>query len=719
MKSFVRYVSNMIGPVRGILFPGLFRRILLGAALVVAGVNAAIANTLQDISYFSLSGDTVRVTLRLSEPAAEPEVFTIDNPARIALDLPGTSNVLSSRSGSIGIGVVNGFSSAEAGGRTRVVLNLSQMTTYKTQVSDNAVIITLGNLEGQIADTVIGSVANQSPSEGSDNSIQKVDFRRGEEGEGLIQVTLPSANTFVDMRQEGSKLVIDFISTRLPQSLQRTLDVKDFATPVHEVRTFSEGKNTRMEIKLDPLNEHLAYQSNEDFVIEVKPLTAAQEEVAKRKGRFFGEKLSLNFQNIEVRSALQLLADFTGLNVIVSDTVSGSLTLRLKDVPWDQALDIILRTKGLAQRQTGNVILIAPAAEVANTERLELEAVQQVRELEPLIAEFIPINYADAGDIQGIIQSDGAALLSDRGGISVDERTNTLLVRETASRIDEVRALITELDVPIKQVLIESRIVSATDDFTKGIGVRFGFNKQRLINSRPGETKWSPGNKSASYAIGGSLEELNPSPDGSTADELGQNLLVDLPSSAVGGRIGLAVGKIGSYVLQLELSAMQTEGRGEVISNPRLVTADKKQASIKAGVQIPYQEAASSGATSISYQDAALSLDVTPQITPDNRIIMDLAVSRDTVGQVLGGAGGAPSVDTQSLETQVVVDNGETVVLGGVYERTVDETLSRVPFFSDLPYIGWAFRRSRNVDNKTELLIFVTPKILQEESQLN
>jgi len=594
------------------------------------------------------------------------------------------------------------------------------MTTYEAKADGNVIVLTLGGTQQQTIDTYSSPVVSSHAT--NDKQIKNVDFRRGENGEGLVQVTLPSPKTSVDMRQEGDKLVIDFISTNIPLSLQRKLDVKDFATPVFEIYTFNRGENARMEIKLDVENEHLAYQSNEDFIVEVKPLSVAQEEAAKRKGNeYIGEKLSLNFQDIEVRSVLQLLADFTGLNVVVSDTVAGNLTLRLKNVPWDQALDIILRTKGLAQRQTGNVVLIAPAAEIANAERLELEAAQQVRELEPLTAEFIAINYADANDISTIISSEGSTLLTERGSITVDPRTNTLLVRETASQIAEIRSLIAELDIPIKQVLIESRIVSASNDFSKSLGVRFGFGKTDIINGHPGDVAFgadADGHYTTSYSIGGTQPgNRTYTPTTSFNSNGNEDLIIDLPSTLSGGSIGLAIGKLGSHILQLELSAMQAEGKGEVISSPRLVTADKNEAVIASGVQISYQEASSSGATTTEFQDAVLSLGVTPQITPDHRVIMDLEVNKDAVSTTT--VNGVPAVNTQSIKTQVIVDNGETVVLGGVYERTSSEAVNRAPFFSDLPYVGWAFRNKLTTDNKSELLIFVTPRILKEESQLN
>lgn len=727
MKS--RNPNLLTSPFRGgALLSILTRNTLLGMLVLAVGLSNALANSLQGISYSSLSGDSIQVTLEMASPAPEPLIFTIDNPARIALDLTDTTNALTNKSDSIGVGVLNGYSSAEAKGRTRVVLNLSQMTSYETKTSGNNVILTLGGASKSIIDNAVSPVANNTAA--GSGSIRNIDFRRGPKGEGLIQVTLPSPKTSVDMRQEGDKLVIDFLSANVPASLQRKLDVKDFATPVYEVSTFNKGKNTRMEIRMDVQNEHLAYQSNEEFIIEVKPLSLAQEEAAKRKGNeYTGEKLSLNFQDIEVRSVLQLLADFTGLNIVVSDTVAGNLTLRLKNVPWDQALDIILRTKGLAQRQTGNVVLIAPAAEIANAERLELEAAQQVRELEPLTAEFIPINYASAEDLAAIISSETSSLLSERGSITVDARTNTLLIRDTASQISEIRELINELDIPVRQVLIESRVVSATDSFSKELGVRFGF---------AGSGQLTTDGNSPGYQFGGTqggqdvfngnndagipINNDNRLVDSATLagferDGGNEAYIVDLPTAQTpAGGLALAVGSISSWLLQLEIQALQAEGRGEVISSPRLVTADQTEATIEDGLLIPYTAASSSGATSVEYNEAVLGLTVTPQITPDERIIMDLTVNKDgTAGTNLSGT----IIRTQSVTTQVIVDNGETIVLGGVYEKTLTEGLSKVPFFGDLPYVGWAFRNSTKSDNKTELLIFVTPKILKDGSQLN
>ncbi len=695
----------------GFTAAGRFLRHVFCALPLLLTVSAVHANTLTDISYSALPGNTVQMTLSHSEPVQEPMVFTIDNPARIVLDLGDTRNGLTNKSRRVGVGVINGYRSAEAKDRTRVVIDLVQMTSYETSVSGNTISINLGSGGTSVTDDTVSPVisALQEDSSG-DDEVKAINFERGKRGEGLIKIVLPSARTAVDMRQEADRLVVELIDTRLPRNLQRKLDVTDFATPVYEIDAIQDAGNARLEIAVDDRNEHLAYQSNEEFVIEVKPLTAAQEEAAEKE-EYTGEKLSLNFQDIEVRSLLQLLADFTGLNVVVSDTVSGNLTLRLRNVPWDQALDIILRTKGLGKRQTGNVILIAPAAEIANAERLELEAAQQIRELEPLQIEYIEVNYADANDLVGILTSGGeeASLLDERGSIVTDARTNTLIVRATASQIGEIRSLVAELDIPIKQVLIESRVVSASDSFTKSLGVRFGFAKTDIDGDNPDDS---------GYTFGGRQPNgLESGFDAGFEEGDVEGLIVDLPSTASGASIALAVGRMGSHLLQLELSAMQEEGRGEVISSPRLITADKHAAAIQQGVQIPYQESTSAGASSTAFQDAVLSLQVTPQITPDDRIIMDLAVNRDSVGEQFGG--GPPSINTENLTTQVIVDNGETVVLGGVYQRTVNESSRRVPFFGDLPYVGWAFRNKTSRDQKAELLIFVTPKILRESLQLN
>jgi type IV pilus assembly protein PilQ len=489
------------------------------------------------------------------------------------------------------------------------------------------------------------------------------------------------------MQQEGDKIVLDFYRTDLPQELERRLDVLDFATPVKTIDTYTKGSNVHMVITPMGEYDYIAYQSDNQFTIEVKALT--REEVEERKKDEFGysgERLSLNFQDIEVRSVLQLIADFTGINVVVSDTVGGSLTLRLKNVPWDQALDIILKTKGLAMRQTGNVMLIAPSEEIAAREKLELESQKQIEELEPLYSEFMQINYAKADVIATLLKSPETSLLSERGMVTTDERTNTLLVQDTAAKLVEIRKLVARLDIPVRQVLIESRIVVANDDFSRDLGIQFGM-------TRTGDTN------GYDYVVGGNQ---------------GGGLLVDLP---VPSSSGIALSVIGdNFLLDLELSAMEAEGKGEVISNPRVLTSNQKAAYIETGTEIPYQESTSSGATSTSFKKAVLSLQVTPQITPDDRIFLDLVVNKDSVGEETSD--GIPTIDTNEIGTQVLVDNGETLVLGGVYEQENRKTVNRVPFFGELPLVDWMFKNTLDTHKKAELLIFVTPKIVKEDLRI-
>ncbi|NNM00650.1 MAG: type IV pilus secretin PilQ family protein, partial [Gammaproteobacteria bacterium] len=531
-------------------------------------------------------------------------------------------------------------------------------------------------------------------------------------------VTLSDPSVGVNIREEGKTIIVDFADTMLPEALDRKLDVGDFATPAREVDTFEFGNGTRMVITPTGLYEHLAYQADNLFTLELKPLTPAEEEELKKdKFGYTGERLSLNFQDIEIRAVLQLIADFTGLNLVASDTVSGNVTLRLKNVPWDQAMDIILKSKGLGMRQLGNVIMVAPQEEIAAREKLELEAQQQLQELAPLRTEFVQVNYAKASDLATLIKQDANNLLSERGNVTVDARTNTLLLQDTADNLSDIRRMVTKLDIPVRQVLIESRLVIADEDFTRDLGVRFGYSFSDDRSDRNlGSNGQAAGNN---VTIGGSsLNNATTNYNGGTGfvDPDGNEFfLTNLPVASPAGAVQLAVGRIGSYLLQLELSALQTEGRGEVISAPRVITANQHPALIESGTEIPFQEATSAGAAAIQFKKAVLSLQVTPQITPDDRIIMDLTVNKDSVGQVFFGV---PSIDTNEVQTQVLVDNGETVVLGGIYESTDRDDVTRVPFFSDLPYLGRLFRRTEIERTKQELLVFVTPKILKDTLSL-
>ncbi len=670
--------------------------------------------SLKSMGYVSLPSERVQIRMDFSEALKkDPLSFTIDNPSRIALDFPGVGMALKDKTQSIGIGAAHSLTAVEANGRTRVVLNLVQMVPYELKVTGNTVILTLDSAGskgvpvpvpavGKAADAGNKSQASSKTVAMKGPHITNVDFRRGSKGEGRVIISLSDSSINPNIREEGGKIKIDFKGATLPKNLDRKLDVLDFATPIKEVDTFSHGSGTRMVISPQGHYEHMAYQSDDKLTIEVKPVTKAEkEELKKAKFGYTGEKLSLNFQDIEVRAVLQLIADFTGLNMVASDTVGGTVTLRLKNVPWDQALDIILKAKGLAMRKNGNVIMVAPSEEIAAREKLELESQMQLEELAPLYTEFLQVNYAKAADIASLLKDESNNLLSERGNITLDERTNTLLVQDTAQKLEEMRKVIVTLDIPVRQVLIESRIVIADEDFAKDLGVQFGLSVNSLARDN-----------NRGIAIGGKQSGDVAGTTTSFHQDDVEDFLVNLPITAANaGSIGLALGKIGSHLLQLELSALQTEGRGEVVSSPRVITANQKEAVIEQGTEIPYRESSSSGAATISFKKAVLSLRVTPQITPDDRIIMDLAVNKDSVGQVFQGI---PSIDTKKVQTQVLVENGETVVLGGVFEQTKRNDVARIPFFSDIPYMGWMFRNTHAENSKQELLIFVTPKILQD-----
>lgn len=682
-----------------------------------ASAAPAPANTLEAVEFSSLPGDRVQITLTTSGPAPQPLTFAIDNPARVALDFPGTKNKVAQRTQNIGIGMAKGLRIAEARDRTRVVLDLVRIVPYETRVEGNKVFIVLKDSATAAADSptpTMGATHTAAmagvPVDATAQGIRNVDFRRGPQGEGQIIVNLTSPSIPVDVRQERGNLVVELHNAQLPANLERRLDVTDFATPVKMVDTFAQGKNVHMVIIPMGEYEHLAYQSDDVLTIEVKQPEKKETEIAKDE-TFSGERLSLNFQNIEVRSVLQLIADFTGLNIVVSDAVSGSLTLRLQNVPWDQALAIILKTKGLDMRQTGNVVLVAPSEEIATRERQEMESKRQVEELAPLHSEFVQINYAKAADIAALLKAKENTLLSPRGNVTVDERTNTLLLQDTADKLEDIRRLVARLDIPVRQVLIESRIVIANNDFSRDMGVRFGATAMRK-NGDDGIITTSGGLAGTDTTVESALDNRRSTgqPLPFEFPSLGDRLNVNLPVAGNAGRIAFAI--LGSdYLLDLELSALQAEGRGEVVSSPRVITANQREARIEQGVEIPYQEATSSGATSTSFKKAVLSLSVTPQITPDDRIIMDLAVTKDSVGGIYGGI---PSINTREVATQVLVDNGETVVLGGIYEQTRVNSVEKVPFLGDLPGLGVLFRSKTETNDKSELLVFVTPKIVKE-----
>lgn len=671
------------------------------------------AATLDDMSYSSLPGDRAQIQLKLSDPVqGEPLNFTIDNPARIVVDFPDTSLNIAEKNQTIGIGAAHSVSVVEAAGRTRVVLNLVKSVGYDMSVQGNTVTLTLA--AGAEATTQSAERAASVMTGGGtsfDASIESIDFRRGSAGEGRIIIMLSDPSVGVNLGQEAGKVVVDFTGINLPEELNRRLDVIDFATPVKEIDTSPSTTGARMVVTTTTQDyDHLAYQSDNQLTIEFKPLTRQEQEaMQKQKFGYTGERLSLNFQDIEVRAVLQLIADFTGLNMVASDTVTGNVTLRLKNVPWDQALDIILKSKGLGMRKDDNVIMVAPQAEIAAREKLELEANKQVEELAPLLTEFLQVNYAKADELAKLIKAEANNLLSERGNVTIDARTNTLIIQDVAPSLESIRAMVSKLDIPVRQVLIESRIVNADESFSKDLGVSFGVSKG--LSSGP--FRGQPG-----LILGGGLPgntEFTDNPTAFHVDDV-ENLMVTLPVAGATGAARLAYGIIGSYLLQLELSAALAEGRGEDIASPKVITANQREALIESGVEIPYQEATSSGATSVSFKKAVLALRVTPQITPDDRVLLDLSVNQDTRGSpdVLG----VPPINTRNVSTQVLVNNGETVVLGGVYSQSSSSSTDRIPFFGDLPYVGFLFKRTGEVRNKSELLIFVTPKILKENMQI-
>jgi type IV pilus assembly protein PilQ len=686
------------------------------AGIFLLASSNVFARALIGLDYSVMTGNTVQVVFTFDETAVAPRAFTIDEPARIALDFGDTENKLEQRSMQVGIGSMQSIISAASKNRTRVVINLSQKADYVTNVSGNQVTLTLAGGDQSLlpasttqaqGNATTTSITESTPTTAAvAKGVTNVDFKRGPNGEGRVIIDLTTTSISTDVWRENNIVYVEMIGSQLPAELQRRMDVSDFATPISYIDAIQEGANIRMAISSDGDFEHLAYQTDRVYTIEVAPISK-EEEAKKKKEKFgfTGERLSLNFQDIEVRSVLQLLADFTGLNLVVSDSVEGNLTLRLKNVPWDQAMDIILKTKGLDQRKAGNVILIAPTDEIAAREKLELESRKQVEELERLRTEFIRINYAKAADIADLLKLKDNAILSPRGSVSVDERTNTLLVKDTNSSLSSVRILLAELDIPVRQVLIESRVVIANDDFSKELGVRFGVsNDSQGDFQSPGETVVSSGS-----LLG--VNDLVNDTTFNTFDGLNVNLPVQNPA----GSFALALAKLPlGTLLTMELSAAQIEGRGEVVSSPRVITADSHTARIEQGVEIPYLELDDGDAT-LKFRKAVLSLEVTPQITPDDRVIMDLDVHKDNVGETVAfGAGlSAPSIDTREVQSQLLVDNGQTVVLGGIYETEKTNQVTRVPFFSDLPVVGNLFKSTIEVDDRTELLIFVTPKILQ------
>jgi len=654
---------------------------------------AVLSNSLESIDFNPLPGDRVQIIMGFANKAPEPLSFSVTNPARIALDFPDTSVNLKKRSKDVKLSAVESINTAQAKDRTRTVINLAENMVYQTETKDNQLLVTLApssTPEPFFAQSTQAAEAEKPAAPTSMNpGIETIDFRRGTDGAGRVLIKLSKPSTPIDIKQQGTHVVVDLSNATIPENLQRRMDVLDFATPVQTIDAKSTGNNSQIMINTKGKFSQLAYQAGNTYTVEIRPVSEKPSKTAKKDISYKGERLSLNFQDIEVRSVLQLIADFTGLNIVVSDDVTGNVTLRLKNVPWDQALDIIMRTKALGKRQHGNVVYIDTAKNIATHEEEVLNRQKTQQNLTPLRTEIISLNYADAEEMKQLLQStsggDGGSgstsIMSDRGSVTLDRRTNNLLVQDTPDRLEEVRALVKALDVPVRQVMIESRIVTASDKFTHELGASFGASN-----------------------ITRSLDKT-----------LSTDFAVNLPAAG-GSTIGLSLAKIPlGAKLDLELSAAETESRVEIVASPRIITSNKTTARIEQGVEIPYEEATSSGATNISFKKAVLSLEVTPHITRDDRINMELIVNRDSVGQLFNNI---PSIDTREVQTQVLVENGQTIVLGGIFEENQLDGETRVPFFGKLPLIGWMFRHESDKNDKSELLIFVTPKIINDDLAL-
>jgi type IV pilus assembly protein PilQ len=694
---------------------------LLALGAISFTARAADPLKLESIDVQTLSGQQVQLKLHMSGPAPEPLPFTIDKPARIAFDLPNTTLALASRRFDVHSGGVETVLAAEANGRTRLVVNVDSLLPYTTKVDGNTIIVTLGSQPGDAAKQA--TLARAGSGQGAtavERAIRTIDFRRGADGTGRVIVQLTDPRTPVNVRQEGNQVVVDFAGTLMPKNLMRRYDVMDFATPVQTVDALRVEGSSRLVISAQGDFEQLAYQSDNQYTIEIKP--SLKRAAADEKKEYTGERLTLNFQDIDVRSVLQLLADTSGQNIVVSDSVTGNLTLRLQNVPWDQALDIVLRTKGLDKRRQDNVIIIGPTEELASREKAELAAHKEVQELSPTHTEFMQVNYAKVVDLAKLIKTTNAkdSMLSPRGTLSIDERTNTLLVQDTSDKLADIRRLVQTLDVPVKQVLIEARIVIVSDTFERDLGARFGVTSAQK-NGSNGLLSVTGNGAGADVMTQSGIANLASSGlvTPVATPPLANRYQVNLPAAHTNGSIGVSL-LGGSYIVDLELSAAQNEGKSETISSPRVITANQKQATIMQGVEIPYQESASSGATTTQFKKAVLSLKVTPLITPDNRVVLDLDVNDDSVGQLVQSATGGtvPSIDTREIITQVLVNDGQTVVLGGILDTTKSKTANKVPWLGDIPVLGNLFKSTTNVNNKTELLIFITPKILREGSNL-
>lgn len=687
-NSFLGRIQALVGIVRLL---GIF----IALSVLCAQAQAETQNSISALSVSSGNGTTV-IKIELTQPLANlPAGFTINTPPRIAFDFPNTANGLGKSVQDFTEGDLHSANIVQVGTRTRLVVNLNQMLTYDTKIDGNNLLITLHGKPTAGMAVASGAARFAEAKQGaSKHELRDIDFRRGKNGEGRIQVDLSDPGIGIDIRQQGTTLVVDFHKTSLPRNLQRKLDVVDFATPVQGVDTFAQGDNVRMVIEPKGAWEHAAYQADNKFIVEVKPVVVDPDKSAKKsKAGYTGDKLTLNFQKIDVREALNVIADFTDTNMVISDTVSGNITLRLKDVPWDQAFDIILQSRGLDMRKNGNVIQVAPREEIAAKEKIELTAHQEIAELEELRTESFQLSYQKGADIAALLSNDKQRMLSKRGSAVVDQRTNTVFIQDTAAHLDEARKLIRQIDVPVRQVMIEARFVSAGNTFNQTLGGKIGY-------AGPG------------VAAGGGFGVTN-----------GQRGAVtyagtSLPGAASGtGGLALSLfNPSATKVLSLELAASEVDGVTKNISSPRVVTADKVEAVISSGIQVPYTLAGTANSPpTTAFKDAVLSLKVTPYITPDDRVNMKVVANQDNVGNLYGGI---PSITTKKVNTEVLVENGGTVVIGGVFTQDVIDTTDKVPLLGDVPILGWLFKNKNKREDKQELLIFITPKIIQDTLNL-
>ncbi len=665
---------------------------------------ALLAANLQGLDVAALPGDKIELKLSFDEPVTAPRGYTIEQPARIALDLPGVKNKLGTKNRELGAGNARSVSIVEAQDRTRLIINMTNLAPYSTRADGKDLYVVVG--EGVSASEPVANTPIVKPYVAKPRGISNVDFQRGEQGEGNVVISLNDPTNTPDIQDQGGKIRLTFAKSALPEALRVRLDVKDFATPVQFVNASESNGDVSIVIEPTGIYDYLAYQTDDQLTISVKPVT--QEQIEQRNAERFaysGEKLSLNFQDIDVRSVLQLIADFTDLNLVASDTVQGNITLRLQNVPWDQALDLVLQTQGLDKRKIGNVLLVAPADEIAARERQEMEVQKQIAELAPLRRELIQVNYAKASQIAALFQSVTSGNGDQRGSVTVDDRTNSIIAYQTQEQLDELRRVVAQLDIPVRQVMIEARIVEANVDYSKSLGVRWGGSF-----GAKGGSKWT------GYGAGSNVGDRR----NESGNRVGEpsNLNAPFVDLGVAGTSSLGVGFVTNHaILDLQLSAMEKTGNGEVVSQPKVVTADKETAKIMKGSEVPYQEASSSGATSTSFKEATLSLEVTPQITPDNRIILDVKVTKDEPDfSQAASTGGVPSINKNEVSANVLVSDGETIVIGGVFSNTQSSSVDKVPFLGDLPFIGRVFRSDIVQDRKSELLVFITPRIMNNQA---